>query len=57
MKTLGDMYEAVIESESPAAEVVQIYDTPGDVCDITLLMGHSCTPYVFNCEYHAMVEY
>ncbi len=31
MKTLGDIYEAVIETENPAAEQVQIFDTPGNV--------------------------
>ena len=31
METLGDIYEAVIESEHPITEAVQIYDTPGNV--------------------------
>ena len=31
VKTLGDIYEAVIETEHPAAEAVQLFDTPGDV--------------------------
>ncbi len=39
MKTMGDIYESVIETESPAAEAVQIFDTPGDVSWMYNIVG------------------